>query len=64
VLKLKFHVLLSTSAFEFLLRHYTVAAAASRVGAIRQLAEVGWRRLTASTPVLKAPMVSALETMI
>ena len=66
-LRLKCDILLSTSAFKFNLRRYTEVSSTIEFAAYDASYEakvVGRCRLTVSKPVLKAPMVSALETTI
>jgi len=58
-LKLKYDELLSIFAFNFNLARYSTGA-----GLEQLLRQVGWCRLTVSNPALKAPMVSALETIM
>jgi len=60
-LKLKCVILLSTFAFKFELRRY-IKERLKWQTTLRGM--VGRRRLTASKSVLKAPMLSALETIL
>jgi len=55
--------LLSNVAFKFNLRRYTVEQMVTDHAAVVEQM-VGWYKLTVSKPVLKAPMVSALELRI
>jgi len=70
-LKLEYDEALSNFAFNFNLRRYTVVKLVDERAAfdlaffdINMPIMVGRCRLTVSKPVLKAPMVSALETII
>jgi len=66
-LKLKYYQLPSSFAFKFYLRRFTMAALAAEDSAVCDAAAeflVRRCRLTVSKPVLKAPMVSALEATI
>ena len=66
-MKLKYYQLPSSFAFKFYLRRFTMAALAAEDSAVCDAAAeflVRRCRLTVSKPVLKAPMVSALEATI
>jgi len=61
-LKLKCDVLLSTSAFKFNMRRYMKWDPRDYLSLLHRFTWVGRCRLTVHKPVLKAPMVSVLET--
>ena len=64
-LKLEYHTMLSTFALYFNLGCYTLVDLSPELGFTQFWAgshKVGWCRLIVSKPVLKAPMLSALET--
>jgi len=67
-LKLKYDGPLSNFGFNFSLRRYIVVSVRGTMSVQDCITDcmykVGWCRLTVSNPVLKAPMVAVLETII